>query len=101
MENERADGQLEMEEEKTIYLRKPLELGKQVYDKLELREPTAGELEKASKAGSDLGMLISLISSIAKVPRLVVERISQRDLTAASDFLGSFTPAAQKTGETS
>lgn len=89
-----------MELEKTVTLRKPVKLGDMTYDKLDLREPTAGELEKASGATSDLGVVINLISIVAKVPRRVAEGLSQRDLQEASNFFVQFGdfPA---TGETS
>lgn len=79
--------------EKTIPLRKPVALGDVVYEKLELREPTAGELEKASggpTATTNVGVIINLISLVAKVPRKVAEDLCQRDFRDASDFFGNF-----------
>lgn len=79
-------------DEVIITLRKPVKLGEQTYDKLDLREPTAGELEKASggSATSNLGVVINLISIVAKVPRRVAEGLSQRDLQEASSFFAKF-----------
>jgi len=94
-------------DEKTITLRKPVTLGKTgksdgvVYSALDLREPTGGELEKASKSATQLGVVLNLISLVAKVPRAVAEGLCQRDLQEASDFLGSFSKDDLKTGETS
>lgn len=88
-----------MEDEKTIILRKPVILGGVTYDVLELREPNAGELDKSSRADSNIGGVISLISIIAKVPRGAVEKISQRDLQECSDFLASFTMGLVAGGE--
>jgi hypothetical protein len=88
-------------DEKTIVLRKPVTFAKVDYTKLDLREPTAGELSKATKAGNDVDTAIALISMIAKVPRGAVELICQRDFQEASDFLGSFTVTGPETGETS
>lgn len=89
-------------DELIIALRKPITLGEVVYDKLSLREPTAGELEKASTAAtSNLGAIMNLISAVAKVPRRVVESLGQRDFKEVSDFLDSFSAAALTTGETS
>ena len=68
-----------MELEKTIPLRKPVEFGGVKYEQLQLREPTAGDLERAANAGTSTGILISLISLVAKVPRKVAEGLSQRD----------------------
>ena len=89
---------MEVQDEKTIVLRKPVTLGGVTYEKLDLREPTAGELAKATKAGGNVDVAIALISLIAKVPRGAVEGLSQRDLQEASDFLGSFTLAGPETG---
>lgn len=87
------------EEEKTLELRKPVKLGEVEYSSLHLREPTAGELSKASKAGGNVDIAIALISLIAKVPRGAVEKLSQRDFQEAADFLGSFTGGGLATGE--
>lgn len=86
-----------MQEEKTITLRKPITIGSGdgaiTYTEIKLREPTAGELEKASRADTNFGVMINLISAMAQVPRAAVEKLSQRDLTEASAFLGGFTDA--------
>lgn len=87
-------------DEKTIVLLKPVTIGDIVYEKLDLREPTAGELNQASKADSNIGMAIILIQVIAKVPKSVVEKLCQRDFQAANDFLGSFGSNSRQTGET-
>lgn len=94
-----------MDLEKTITLRKPLTLGSGdgaiTYTELTLREPTAGELEKASRADTSVGIMINLISAIAKIPRSAVEQLSQRDIGEASDYLAGFTAAgAAASGET-
>ncbi|QNK65762.1 phage tail assembly protein [Variovorax sp. PAMC26660] len=89
------------QDEITITLRKPVKLGDMTYEKLELREPTAGELEKASSATTNMGVVINLIQLVAKVPRKVVEGLCQRDLKEAGDFLEAFSEGDQTTGETS
>ncbi|KVO95564.1 hypothetical protein WL21_32435 [Burkholderia ubonensis] len=82
-------------EEKTIKLRKPVKLGsgetEVVYDSLNLREPTAGELDKAMAATSNIGIGIMLIHLISGVPKAAVEKLSQRDFTEANEYLGGFT----------
>lgn len=86
-----------MNETKTIELREPVKLGDNTYDRLELREPKAGELAKAQTASTPAGQVISLVHQIAKVPMRVAENISQRELTEAADFFASFgqgTPVA-------
>lgn len=91
------------QEEKNVVLRKPVVLGDKTYAELPLREPTAGELSKATRAGGDnnVDVAISLISQIAEVPARVVQSLSQRDFQECNDFLGSFTLTGQETGETS
>lgn len=89
-ENDTAEKPKEQPETLTLILRKPVTLGDLVFDKLELREPVAKELAKASKSGQGVDIAITLISIIAAVPRSAVELLCQRDLTAASDFLGGF-----------
>ena len=95
------------QDEISITLRKPVTVGQTaksdgvVYATLDLREPTAGELEKASKSATDIGVVLNLISLVAKVPRAVAEGLCQRDLKEASDFLGRFNEDAPATGEMS
>ncbi|SEJ21686.1 Phage tail assembly chaperone protein, E, or 41 or 14 [Azotobacter beijerinckii] len=84
-----------LQDELTITLSKPITIGAGdaalVYEKLELREPTAGELEKASRADTSVGVAINLIQMIAKIPRAAAEKIGQRDLARANEFFGAFT----------
>lgn len=80
-----------LQDEMTLELTRPLVLGQTSYDKLELREPTAGELAQSARgAQTEMDAAIALISLVSKVPRRAVEQILQRDLEVASDFLGSF-----------
>lgn len=99
MENE------EILEEKKITLRKPLVIGvgenAVTYAVIDLREPSAGELDQASRSASQVGMVITLIHLIAKIPRKAVESMSQRDLRACSDFLSGFAGGILATGESS
>ncbi|WP_338523367.1 phage tail assembly protein [Pseudomonas batumici] len=87
------------EEEITITLVKSVVIGKGdtavPYDEIKLREPTAGEMEKASRADTSVGSAITLISLVAGIPRGVVEKFSKRDLVAANKFLEGFTEAGQ------
>jgi len=99
-QNEGQSGVMEIEEEKIIQLRKPVEFAKVTYERLELREPLAWELSRATKAGGDIDTAIVLISLVAKIPKGAAEKLCQRDLQEASDFLGSFGARGQTTGET-
>ncbi len=91
-----------MEDEKIIILKKPVTLGSgdaaTTITELKLREPTAGEIEKASSAATNIGTAINLISLVAKVPRSAVEKLSQTDFTEANDFLSGFTGAGRAAG---
>ena len=87
------------EDEITITLSKPVIIGKAenavTYDEIKLREPTAGEMEKAARADTMIGSAITLISLVGAIPRGVVEKFSKRDLVAANKFLEGFTEAGQ------
>lgn len=93
------------QDELTITLRKPVTIGegdKAVeYTEITLVEPTAGQIEQATKAGSEMGVGIELIRLVAKVPRKVVEQMGVRDLTEANSFLAHFSEDSPATGETS
>lgn len=96
---------MDQPEEKVIRLRKPVVLGSGdgavTYESLTLREPTAGELEKAtSTATNNIGMSITLIHLVSGIPRAAVAKIGQRDLREASDYLGGFTEDGPATGQT-
>lgn len=89
-----------MEDEKILTLRKAVRLGDDTYATLTLREPTAGELERATRDGrSGLTVTIDLISMVAAVPRQVIEKITGRDLREAADYIGGFTEDGPTTGE--
>ncbi|RON52928.1 hypothetical protein BK666_02190 [Pseudomonas frederiksbergensis] len=87
------------DEETTITLVKPVVIGKGdsaiTYSELKLREPNAGEIEKATRADTSVGAAITLISLIAAIPRGAVEKLCKRDLVAANNFLEAFTDAGQ------
>lgn len=82
------------QDEIVIEFAKPIKLGKGedavTYDKVTLREPLAGELEKASRADTSVGSIINMISLISNVPRGVAERMTQRDLKKADQFFQGF-----------
>lgn len=86
--------QIEIVEEKTITLRNPIAVGKGdariEYTELKLREPTAGELTKAGKAGDSNDVLLSMIQQVTQLPRQVVESISMREMNECADFFAQF-----------
>ena len=94
------DGSNVAADTKTIVLRKPVKLGSQTIDHLDLREPTALEVSKAQQESMRNGGLSSdilLIAQVSGVPVPVVEKIGIRDVREASDFLATF---LQGTAET-
>ncbi|MGI4849556.1 MAG: phage tail assembly protein [Janthinobacterium lividum] len=90
-----------MENEKTITLRKPIELGGMTYAEITLREPVAKELSVATKVGNEVDMTMSLIAQIAKMPMKAVEQLCQRDLAEASECLAGFSADGPPIGEMS
>jgi hypothetical protein len=90
-----------MEDEKIITLKKPIKVGDMEFSSLTLREPTAGELERATKHDRPISVSIDLIAMVAGVPRAVAERLPSRKLKEASEFIGGFSEDSQETGETS
>lgn len=91
--------------ELVITFENPIVIGKgeaeKEFTEITLREPTAGELEKAMKAGSSMSIGIELIRLVANVPRGVVEKMGAKDFTEASNFLAHFSDSSQKTDELS
>lgn len=94
---------MELQDELTLPLRKPLATAKGDVSELKLREPTAGELDKFTRAiakdGSVAATLL-LISLIAGIDKPFLERLGTRDFQAASDYLSSFMNASPETGAT-
>jgi hypothetical protein len=81
-------------EEQRIEFRKTITIGKGEsavsYTHVDLREPTAGELEKAQRADTPIGAVITLVAAIGEVPRLVAEKMTGRDINAANKYLSGF-----------
>lgn len=82
----------------TIELANPVEFANATYDKLELREPTAGEMVK-SLTQTGLASTIALISLVSGVPRGAVEKMPISEVLKADDFLSLFTRRGPATGE--
>lgn len=91
-----------MEDTKTLKLRKPVTIVATTYTELELREPTAAEAEifqkEVEKNGAMRGMM-RLVQKIAGVPIEMVEKLGMRDMTEASQYLMGFMLPDPKTGE--
>ena len=74
----------------TVEFLPAVEFSGQTYDKLELREPTGGEVEKAYATGAQLKSTILLISLVSGVPRGAVEKVGISKIREASKFLEGF-----------
>ena len=67
------------------------------HDRITLREPTAGEIHKASK---EVGMMstIVLVCLVSGTPRPVIEKLPIRKLREAAEYLEGFMPVDRETG---
>jgi hypothetical protein len=75
----------------TVYLRKPVDLDNgEALDRLEISEPTAGQMRQAARANDDFEQTLRLISLMTGHPVTVIERMRARDLTLAGGVLGFF-----------
>jgi hypothetical protein len=89
----------EIPETKVIKLRKKIVLGELEVSELLLREPLAGELDRAqSSASTAIGHAILLIAIVAGIPRQIAEKIPQRELMRANSYLNLFTEDGPTTG---
>jgi len=82
----------EVNETFTITLKSPIHLeNDKIVSSLDLREPTAGELQEANKNKADeLTLAIKLYSKLSGHPLGVIQRLKQKDLIAIGEFFGSF-----------
>nr|GAT43696.1 predicted protein [Mycena chlorophos] len=67
------------------------------YSELNLREPTAGELEKASRAETSVGITIKMIAAVSGWPEAAVSKLCQRDFREASDFFANLSNDGDET----
>lgn len=90
----------EQPESLVIELDKPISYNGGSYDRLELREPTVGEVSRALKKGpADLDIAMVLIVAVSGAPPAVVEKLPITVVARASDYLKGFTtPAGRGTG---
>ncbi|TCK43982.1 tail assembly chaperone E/41/14-like protein [Paraburkholderia sp. BL8N3] len=83
-----------MSDTKTIELRKALSYGKgadaKIVEAITLREPSAGDYEKAEKTAGVYGFQIALIALLSGVPVDVVDQMYTSQIDEAADFIGSF-----------
>jgi hypothetical protein len=83
-----------MNDTKTIVLRKPLKHGKDdaetVVSEITLREPLAGDYEKAEQSAGVYGTSIALIALLSGVPVDVIDQMYGSQIDEAEDFIASF-----------
>ena len=79
----------EQPDELVIVLRKPVKLADIVYDKLELREPTAAQWEQWDDLDG-VKAEIRAVATVSGLPEAVVKQIGSRDLIKAAKFIASF-----------
>jgi hypothetical protein len=81
----------EQKESFKITLRSPIQLenGSSV-DFLEIREPTAEELENANKVKDEMAMSMRLFQALSGHPIGVIRRMKQRDMIALSSIFVFF-----------
>lgn len=89
-----------MDDTLTIELAAPLEFANTSYDKLVLREPTVGEMQKSFAKDGGLIAAILLISLVTDIPRGAIEKLPMSAFKKASDFLGHFTEDSPETSLT-
>jgi hypothetical protein len=89
----------ELPEQLTLTLRKPITLGGDTIETLELREPNAAEYKKFTKqASSDpVGAMVALIAMVSGVAPPIIDRIGVRDMNAAGEYLMAFMGPSQPT----
>lgn len=87
-----------MDDALTITFRKPIEHASVAYTKVDLREPTAGELAEADGV-EGFASDVRLISVVGAMPEAAVRLIPAREFLQATRFLGGFMAPARATGD--
>ena len=101
-----ADKKVEVPDELTIVFSKPITVGSETFNQIDLEEPEARHIAAFEKAAPKIGNIdatVMMISSIANVPKTVIDRMKSRDFMQAQEYLNHFLDqgTSQKTGETS
>lgn len=83
-----------MSDTKTIILRKPLKYGKDgaetTVSEIALREPLAGDYEKAEQSAGIYGTSVALIALLSSAPVDVIDQMYGSQIDEAEDFIASF-----------
>lgn len=93
---------MDIQDEYTLPLRKPLTTAKGDVQVLELREPTAGELDKFTRAQKDgpIAAVLTLVSLVTGIEKPFLDKLGTRDFNAAAQYLSGFINASPEIGET-
>lgn len=76
-----------------IKLSKPVELGSETFEFIEIREPILGDLQGLNLDSlSEANSLITLISRISNLPLPAVKKLSFSDLQPISTAISAFLP---------
>lgn len=86
-----------MDATRTVELAEPVEFGGKSYDKLDLREPTAGEYMKAMRE-TGFKASITLVALVAGHPPGAVEKMPLGKVLEADRFLSGFIEPGPTTG---
>jgi len=76
-----------MSVETVVILKKPIEFGSQVIDRLVLREPTAKDIA-ALKSDMTLGDILEIGRRLCDQPKSVMEKLSVPDTYALAEQIG-------------
>lgn len=90
------------EETKSFLLLKPIELDGRKFESVELSEPEAWQIEKATIAATvKITFDIMLIADVGRIPLAVAKKLGKRDLTRMASYLEGFTVDDPPTGASS
>ena len=84
---------------KTIEINPEITFGNQTYNRLELQEPTAAMVDKATNQHGAFKIMMVLVSHVSGWPMGAVEKLPVSVLTEAGTYCLSFLPSGPGTGE--
>lgn len=87
-------------DELVLPLSTPLAFGGSEIGELNLREPTAGELEEGARSVNWATTNLVVLARITALPRTVLQKLSARDFAKASEFLAGFLLPGPPTSQT-
>jgi len=64
--------------------------GQVTYTHVDLVEPLAVHMERAARADTSIGQIITLVAQVSSQPRLMAEKMCRRDLNRAAAFFSGF-----------